>query len=139
MSFPTRGALITALSTELDGLANNADAQSGPLDFGADVIDVLVICKFVGNSASNVDNLKLSYKPQPEDGGLADGPAPEDVYFVGYIRANGTNTVQRTFSLLAAFGGAALPRRGHLRIDNQSGDQLNATGSTVRYQTISSK
>ena len=141
LRFTTYDSIVTYMTTELDGLANDANKLGAAIDFTASgtdrkmYLDVEVYLASADlsaqtNPAINIWLLARTDGTNFEDGSDTVDPARMPNKVVALREVNGAQRVFARFLLTT-------PDQGKLLIENKTGAALAVTGNTVKYMNYS--
>ena len=136
VTWTSYGSWTTALSTGLDGLANDGLAISSAIDNSTNkdlFIDIEVYLASVDLTSSTNPSIRIWLIARTdgtnfEDGGASVEPirAPDAI-----IPLRDVNAAQRVFARMAM----ATPDQFKILVQNKAGAALAASGNTVKYNT----
>lgn len=144
------GGNNTAITCTVTSLANNAYRQSTAIDNSSNLyLDALVTINVKSTTTASATGYVAVYAYGTTDGGTTyDGGAsgsdsaytpdetPPNLPLIGIITLNASSTsVQRCFSVAAAFGGQ-LPQKWGIIVANFSNTTLNSSVGSCNYQGI---
>jgi len=125
------GTIATALSTELNSLANNARAISAAITGGQELWDDLELAVTYGTAPTAGSVVEIYLIPSVDGTNYVDGDAtivPPFSYLVGYFPLRAVTSAQR----IGLRGVVLTPGLWKYLVSNLAGQSMAATGNTMK-------